>query len=196
MPAQKRVFIIHGWDGYPEEGWFPWLKNELIKKGFLVQIPAMPKSAEPKIEAWVSHLSKIIGKVDVNTFFVGHSIGCQTIMRYLETIGDKKVGGAVFVAGWFVLSDLETAEEKAIGKPWIETPLDFNKIKPTTSHFVAIFSKDDPVVPLKENLRLFEAKLHPEIIIENRKGHFSGSDGVKELPSALKAVLKISRDKI
>ena len=22
----KRAFIIHGWDGYPDEGWFPWLK--------------------------------------------------------------------------------------------------------------------------------------------------------------------------
>ena len=28
----KRVFIIHGWDGYPEEGWFPWLKEELEKE--------------------------------------------------------------------------------------------------------------------------------------------------------------------
>ena len=28
----QRVFIIHGWDGYPEEGWFPWLKKELEAK--------------------------------------------------------------------------------------------------------------------------------------------------------------------
>ena len=32
----KRVFIAHGWDGYPEEGWFPWLKKELETKGFEV----------------------------------------------------------------------------------------------------------------------------------------------------------------
>jgi esterase/lipase len=35
----KKVFIIHGWDGYPEEGWFPWLKKELEKKGFSVFVP-------------------------------------------------------------------------------------------------------------------------------------------------------------
>jgi hypothetical protein len=29
--SAKRVFIIHGWEGYPEEGWFPWLKKELEK---------------------------------------------------------------------------------------------------------------------------------------------------------------------
>ena len=30
----KRVYIIHGWEGYPEEGWFPWLKKELEDRGF------------------------------------------------------------------------------------------------------------------------------------------------------------------
>ncbi|MEK7531450.1 MAG: alpha/beta hydrolase, partial [Patescibacteria group bacterium] len=87
--------------------WFPWLKTELEKNGFQVHVPAMPESAEPKIEAWVSHLSKIVGDVDKNTYFVGHSIGCQTILRYLETLpADKKVGGATFVAGWFTLMNL------------------------------------------------------------------------------------------
>ena len=43
----KRAFIIHGWDGYPEEGWFPWLKAELEQRGFTVEIPSMPHPAEP-----------------------------------------------------------------------------------------------------------------------------------------------------
>ena len=34
---KKRVFIVHGWDGYPEEVWFPWLKKELEAKGFEAQ---------------------------------------------------------------------------------------------------------------------------------------------------------------
>ena len=25
----KRVFIVHGWGGHPDEGWFPWLSSEL-----------------------------------------------------------------------------------------------------------------------------------------------------------------------
>lgn len=51
----KRVFIINSWEGYPEEWWFPWLKNEFEKNGVQVSVPAMPESAEPKIEAWVSY---------------------------------------------------------------------------------------------------------------------------------------------
>lgn len=186
---KKRVFIVHGWDGYPNEGWFPWLKKELAERNFEVVVPAMPGPAEPKIEVWVSHLSKIVGYVDGNTFFVGHSIGCQTILRYLERLPAlKKVGGAVFVAGWFTLSDLETEEEKIIGKPWIETPIDFEKIERHTQNFFAIFSDDDEVVPIS-NKEIFEQKLGAKTIVEHGKGHFSGTDGVTELPAVLETIL-------
>jgi len=32
----KRAFLIHGWAGSPDEGWRPWLKTELEKRGFRV----------------------------------------------------------------------------------------------------------------------------------------------------------------
>jgi len=185
----KRVFIIHGWDGYPDEGWFPWLKKELEQKNFQVQVPAMPEPAEPKIETWVSHLSKIVGEVDENTFFVGHSIGCQTIFRYLESLpADKKVGGAIFVAGWFTLMNLKTEEEKEIAQPWLEIPIDFEKVKQHTKKFFAVFSDNDEVVP-QDNKKLFEERLGAKTAVEHGKGHFSGSDGVKKLPSVLEAIL-------
>ncbi len=50
----------------------------------MVQVPAMPNTAEPKIETWVPFLEKLVGKPDKDTYLVGHSIGCQTILRYLD----------------------------------------------------------------------------------------------------------------
>ena len=189
----KRIFIVHGWDGNPEEGWFPWLKKELEAKGFEVSVPQMPKPSEPKIEAWVPHLSKIAGEVDEDTFFVGHSIGCQTILRYLESLSvDKKVGGAAFVAGWVTLMNLETDEEKEIASPWLTTPIDFEKVKQHTKKFFAVFSDNDEVVP-QENKRLFEERLSAQIAIEHNKGHFSGSDGVTELPIVLEKILELAK---
>ncbi len=187
----KRVFIVHGWGGYPKEGWFPWLKKELEKKGFKVEIPAMPETAYPKINTWVSHLKKIVGAADEETFFVGHSIGCQTIMRYLETIKNKKIGGAVLVAGWVHLTDaaLETDEDRKIAKPWLETPIDWNAIK--KHRFAAIFSDDDPLIPLSDS-KIFRSRLGAKIIIEKNKKHFSGSDNITELKSALDELLAIS----
>lgn len=184
----KRVFIVHSWDGFPEEGWYPWLKKELESKGFVVQVPSMPNPDEPKIEEWASFLKNIVGKPNKETYFIGHSIGCQTILRYLESIQDNiKIGGAVFVAGWFNLINLETEEERIIAKPWLETPIKLNKVLNHTKNIVAIFSDNDPFVPLSDS-KIFKKKLKAKIIIESNRGHFSGSDGITKLPIVLESI--------
>lgn len=89
--AQKRVFIIHGWDGSPQNCWFPWLKNELEKKGFSVGVPPMPHPEIPTISDWVNCIAVAVGQPDENTFFVGHSIGCQAILRLSSSIQCKNI---------------------------------------------------------------------------------------------------------
>ena len=97
----KKAFIVHGWEGTPESGWNPWLKNELEKKGFTVIVPPMPDTENPEMGAWLNHLKDVVGEPDKDCYFVGHSLGCITILRYLESLpGDKKIGGAVLVAGF------------------------------------------------------------------------------------------------
>lgn len=184
--------MIHGWDGFPENHWFPWLKKELEKMGCKVIIPAMPHSSEPEIKQWVSHLKKMVGKVDEETYFVGHSIGCQAIMRYLENLDNKsKVGGIVFVAGFFNLPFLKTRAEKVIAKPWLETPINTNKIKKQTKHIVAIFSDNDADVSL-DDATVFEERLNAKIIVEKNKGHFTSEYGVEKLPSVLNSIKEMS----
>jgi len=194
---QKRVFIIHGWDGYPEEGCFSWLKKELEKRGFTVFNPSMPGPLNPQIDTWVSFLRDQVGIPNKETILFGHSIGAQTILRYLESLNkDEKVGGAVFLAGWTHLTDeaYETEEDAKIAKPWLEIPLNWDKIKSHSDNFVGIFSDDDPLVPISD-AKIFENKLGAKIIIEHGKEHFSGSSGIKELPSALKSILEIDGGK-
>ena len=48
----------------------------------------------------VSTLDLKVEDLNENTNFIGHSIGCQTIMRYLETKEVCKIGGILFVAPW------------------------------------------------------------------------------------------------
>jgi predicted alpha/beta hydrolase family esterase len=192
----ERVFIIHGWDSHPDEGCFPWLKSELRKKGFEVHSPAMPTPLHPIIDTWVSFLSAQVGSPDEHTFFVGHSIGCQTILRFLETLPENtKIGGAVLLAPWIHLTDeaYETEEDSEMAKPWIQTQLLWNKIKSHSNKFTAIFSDNDPLVPLTDS-KIFEEKLGTQTIIEHNKEHFSGDSGIKELPSLLDAVLKLRQN--
>ncbi|MDP2665363.1 MAG: alpha/beta hydrolase [bacterium] len=189
----ERVFIVHGWDGRPDEGCFPWLKEKLEKNGFEVHAPAMPEPLHPRIDTWVTFLTELVDTPDERTFFVGHSIGCQTILRFLETLPENtKIGGAVLLAPWIHLTDeaYETEEDSEIAKPWIQTQLLWDRIKSHSNKFIAIFSDDDPLVPLTDS-KIFEEKLGTQTIIEHNKEHFSGDSGIKELPSLLNAVLEL-----
>jgi len=191
----KTVYIIHGWDGSPEEPTFKWLGSQLKEKGYRVIAPNMPNPEKPEIEAWVGKLKKIASP-DPDSIFVGYSIGCQAVLRYLETLTEEiKIGGVVLIAPWMRLDEKTIEEEgeevREIAKPWMETPIDFTKIKSLTKNITAIFSDNDPYVPLSQK-DIFEKELGANIIIEHKKGHFDQSGGVDKLPSALDAILKMS----
>ncbi len=183
----KRVFLIHGWEGYPEEGWRPWFKKELEAKGFQVFVPAMPDTNHPKVDAWVKHLADIVMAPDEECYFIGHSLGCITILRYLESLKEnQKVGGVVFVAGF--TSNLGYEELSS----FFTKPIDWEKIKSHCPKFVAIHSDNDPFISLHYG-DLFKEKLDAEVIIEHDKKHFSGDNGIMELPSAFGAILKLAQ---
>ena len=143
-----------------------------------------------KIDPGVNHLKEVVGEVDDQTFFIGHSIGCQTIMRFVETLSkEKKIGGAVFVAGWFHLMGLGE-EELSIAEPWLATPIDCAKVLSHMNPPKAIFSDNDDVVPFSEK-EVFENNLKSEYMVLHGMGHFSGEDGVTKLPEALTEILSL-----
>ena len=181
-----RAFIIHGWYGSPKGDWIPWLSDELKRKGYEVTAPEMPDTDNPTINPWVNKLKEVVGESRVDDVLVGHSIGCQTILRFLETLeNDEKVYKVIFVAPWVTLINLSGDEEWKIAKPWFETPIDFSKVKNRAKSFIALFSDNDSWVLLEENVKIFREKLDPKIVILKNKGHFSEDEGINELPEIL-----------
>lgn len=153
-------------------------------------MPAMPDTDNPKMEAWISILAEVVGQPDNETYFVGHSIGSQAILRYLERV-EIPVGGVLHVAGWFILTNLEP-EEELIAEPWLNKPINYEHIKKVAPKMIALFSDNDPSVPLGD-ADLFNNRLGAEIVIEKNAGHFTGEeDGRTEYPVILEAFLKMS----
>lgn len=186
----RKVYIIHGWEGYPEAGWFPWLRSKLIEQGFEVFIPAMPDSTKPTLEKWLSFIKDTVKTPDKNTFFVAHSLGCITILRYIEFLpANKLIGGAVLVAGFG--HDLEYKGYKGELSSFFKTELDWKKVRVQGGKFVSISSDNDPWVPLKHNA-LFVKKLGAESLVMHNMLHFSGDEGFSELPEAQDAILRIT----
>ena len=167
----KRVFLVHGWGGSPETDFFIWLKNELGNRGFSVEAPAMPDTETPVIEKWVPALEKAVGEPDSDTYFIGHSIGCQTIIRYMEK-ANQRAGGALFIAGWFYLKGMEEAEE-SIARPWTENPINCNKVKENLGKISVLLSDDDPYDCLDENVRAFKDELGADVTVKRNMGHFN-----------------------
>jgi len=184
----KRVFLIHRWSGGPEDDWRPWLKTELEKQEYEVHVPQMPDTEWPVIEKWVKHLEKIVGTPDSQTFFIGHSIGNQAILRYLEKI-NTPIGGAVFVSGWFYLENLEDEETADIARPWIETPIDLEKVRKVLPQSTLIISDNDPYGAHESNKKKF-LELDSKIIILPKAGHITEESGYTELPEALQELIR------
>ncbi len=166
----KRAVIVHCWGGYPEYCWYPWVKEKLEEKGFEVLVPAFPDTDNPKFEAWFSKFKEIVKEPDENLYLIGHSLGCITILRYLESLEEnQKIGGVVLVAGFS--QDIGFPEIKS----FLEKPVDYEKVKKSVKNGItAIFSDNDPYVDLKF-AEIFKEKLGAKTIIKNNAGHFSGS---------------------
>jgi uncharacterized protein len=184
----KKVILIHRWSGNPKSDWYPSISESLKKEDFLVEIPEMPNTETPEIEIWVNKLKNIVPKPDKETFFIGHSIGCQTILRYLEQLDKRvKVGKVVLVAPWFNLQNLDKESEK-IAKPWTETPIDLSKVKSHLTEMTSIFSDNDEWVSLSDK-EIFKSILNAKIIVEHNKGHFTSEDKIIEFPLVVKEIV-------
>lgn len=149
----------------------------------------MPDTDSPKINPWVNKLKEAVGKLENSDILIGHSVGCQTILRFFETLdSDKKAAKVIFVAPWVKLANLSGDDEWKIAKSWLETPIDFMKVKNKANSFVSLFSDNDPWVLLKENVEIFRDKLNSKVFILKNKGHFSEDEGVKDLPEILEYI--------
>lgn len=183
----KTAYIIHGWGRDSNLAWIKNLEKKLKEKNFEVYAFDMPNTFAPKIEEWVKFLEQQINSENINeeTWFVGHSIGAQTIMRFLEKLHKhKKIKGCIFVAPWLNLINLEQ-EEMQIAHPWINSKIDFGRILDHCNNFTCIFSNNDPYVHLDEADK-FKTNLGAKIIIKKNQKHFEEVENIPEVLEELK----------
>jgi predicted alpha/beta hydrolase family esterase len=170
----QKLYVIHGYGSGPNQNWFPWLKSEVERMGVEVNVLTMPDTNSPICLEWVGHLESVATNPNEDTYFVGHSLGCITILRYLNNLSENaKVGGVVLVAGF--ASPIHFTELNS----FFEKPLDREKIKKITKKIIAINSDNDPHVPYwqaEELANNFDAEL---VIVPGGK-HLNKSAGFGE----------------
>ena len=185
-----QAILVHGLIGQPDNHWFPWLRKELGKRGIESCAPAMPHPFLPVKDEWVQTLKREV-KDPTNLLLIGHSLGCPTILSFLDGYrGKKKFPLVVLVAGFgrhFLSPAVEKHQERLLH--WHEKLLDFRRIRSKCKKFVCISSTNDPLVPYAEAVWL--AKQLKADLVTEKKFHFMtvAGHGVNELPSALDAIV-------
>lgn len=173
-----RVFIVHGYTAAPDRHWFPWLKSRMEEShGACVNIPAMPAPNTPCPMAWHNHLQSQIGTADENTYLIGHSLGCATVLRYLAGLQNgRTIGGCILVAGFNAkLPTLPALDD------FMAAPANLQAVIAAAPKRAVIHSDNDAIVPPQ-----FTADLATQLgitadVVPNG-GHFCGSEGYLELP--------------
>ncbi len=167
-----KIFIIHGFEGNPSEGWFPWLKEELEKLGCRVFVPQLPNPENPELQGWLDAFEEYIPQLE-NSVVVGHSLGVAFLLSVIERL-NKPVKAAFFVAGFTApLNDPEFDE--FIGT-FVGRQFEWNKIRRNCKKFYVITSDNDSYVPLEQGRNLAK-NLKAELIILKNAGHINKEAG-------------------
>lgn len=177
----KNYLILHGSFGSCDRNWFPWLKNEIEKKGFCCVCPQMPIGIDKQcFESW----SKVLETIDINkdTIIFAHSIAPVFAVKYLIE-NKKNISKLVSVAGF----------NAKVGQP------DYDKVNSTLlidkipncenliKERVCVFSDNDPYVKFAESEK-FASDLNARVIIIKDGKHLNEEFGYKKFEKLLELI--------
>lgn len=171
------IYVVHGYTASSKAEWFPWLKSKLKENNLNVTIFDMPNSNFPNVMEWDEYLSENIAECNENTFFVGHSLGCISLLRYIEKQPIyKKIGGVVLISGF-----IEQVPTLPMLNSFIKHDLNIEKLTKMIKNLCVISSPSDSIVPYKYSCDLAK-QLKAKLITVENSGHFIAQEGFSEFP--------------
>jgi predicted alpha/beta hydrolase family esterase len=160
------ALVLHGTSGSSQDEWFPWLKNELEKKGYQVWVPDLPGADEPDINTYNPFIiNNCPFELNEETIIIGHSSGAVAALGLVQNLPNR-VGKVILVAGF--VDDLNYDPVKKMFRTW---KFDWEKIKTKARKFIVVCSDNDPFVPAKHGREL-ERLLDTKSIVMPGQKHF------------------------
>ncbi len=172
----KTLTLVPRWAGRPDSDSYPWLLEQLRQSPgpfTSVRTLAMPEPQQPTIPAWVSTLTQALGPLPApGTVLLGHSVGCQALLRYLATLPPgSAVDGTLLVAGWW---EVDTPWDSL--RPWLESPGDLARIRAAAGRLVVLLSDNDPFTSdFARNRALWKERLGAQVVLVPGARHFNAA---------------------
>lgn len=178
----KNAIILHGTGDSPDNFWFPYVKDNLEKRGYSVWLPNLPNAEKPNLKDWLSFvLQKEM--ISSDTVLIGHSAGAQLILSILENI-DFQIKQAILVSGYAEALP-NTAESKE------RNNLNWEIIKSHVKDIIFINSDNDPWGCNDIQGKIMFDHLGGTQIIRNGEGHMGSTaykQPYKEFPFLIKQI--------
>lgn len=188
----KNALILHGAGNDHAGNWFPWLKDELEKKGYKVWTPDLPDADVPDKEKWLNTVfSNKEWVFDNESLIVGHSAGATLILRILEKLSEGvKINKAILVAGPVNMGTMP--QFFVYKKSLLGESFNWTKIKEFCDKFYLIYSDKDPYDCGIDQGRIIQEHTGGELLLKEGQGHFNLEKGpeYKQFPSLLQLIEK------
>jgi len=179
--SMKNAIIFHGVSNTPDDYWYPYLKNELVGRGYCVSVPQLPEKDTPNLSLWLERALEEMYTPD--TLLVGHSSGASLILSILERV-DVKVAQAILVAGFCM-----PLKEMSVNGV-LQERYNWEKIRQNVVDITFINSVNDPWGCTDIQGRTMFDQIGGKLII-NRDGHMGSTtydQPYKEFPFLLKLI--------
>ena len=185
--SNKKVFIVHGFEGTPNGGWRPYLMRELEKKDIYACALSMPSPEAPKLDEWLEEIKRHIdGNQNDDVYFIGHSLGGTAILRYLEKYKSSNLKGVIIVSA----PCHQNTNEKI--RDFLSKDFDWLKMRNKVDKVIVVHGDNDPLVPVSNAEETAKELCGKLILIPNGK-HLNGSAGFVELPELLSETIEIMK---
>lgn len=174
--------IIHGSYGNPFENWFPWLFDELSKRGKNVLAPQFPCGRGiQNYENWKQVMEGYDNFLGRETTFIGHSLSPAFIVDYILDKG-LCVKDLVFAAPFY--GEINIPDFDEVNYPFFIRD-DLYRIKEFTNSVTCFISQNDPYVPNQLSVD-FAEKVGAKKIFVKDAGHFNAAAGYLHFDQLLK----------
>ena len=180
-----KFILIHGYKSGPTKNFWPWLIDELKKRGHDVVAPQLPDAENPDEQAWNEALLEEVKQVNDEVIVIGHSLGGAMALRFLEAVEARSTPKACLLIStpWMIRS------EKFRG--FFMSELDFEVLMWKVSRFAILHSREDDVIPF-DHAEKYEKVLHAKLFAVDGAGHFQG----ESYPEMLKVIDELVGEEI